>query len=79
MIGRGGAVISKLQEDSQSNLKFQPESEMEPNALGRRLEITGAPMAENQALYLVCRKVGRTGRLEHLIPSSCASAPLLGP
>lgn len=57
LIGKGGTVITKMQGESGASLKFQSETDMEPGALGRRLEILGPAKNQNVALYQVCRKV----------------------
>jgi len=57
LIGKGGSVISKIEEESGAHVQFQQESEMEPGALGRILEIAGVGTSQSNALYLFCRKV----------------------
>lgn len=40
----------------------QAEADMEPGAVGRRLEILGPALNQNLALYFICRKVGMSDR-----------------
>jgi hypothetical protein len=59
LIGKGGCVVNKIQEDTGTMLKYQPEADMAATALGRLLEVVGPAQQQAHALYLICRKVSQ--------------------
>jgi len=91
LIGKNGANINRLQNESGARIQVEPESTMPPASVGRTIVLQGAERCRTFAQYLILRQIAEdrnvhsewAGRLPHMHSASASMAspgsPTAGP